>query len=317
MRTLLALFASTLLALPGVASAKSPAGAVDWANHTYTVEGQTVTLKNGAWGKRHGDEDDGYEETLNFTGALSGDLDGDGIAEHVVSLQYWGGGTGRLDDIRIYRVAGAQTLYVADLPGGDRGHGGIIGLKIEDAGVVLTRMASLEWDGACCPSMAVTERWVWRAGRMVRDVERGMVSPMEDEKMPGDRAALLAEGRKAMASEKRDVETAIDTYLKALRVTPGDPKVLGELGFALMKAERHAHQAEAALWAAARPGGPAKVRAAALYNLGKLYLQQKDAWRAGDALQRSLVLRPGNGPTEKLLAEALAARAATKSNGPL
>ncbi len=282
----------------------APAGPVDWANLSYTVDGTTYTLTNGSFERQ---PEDGVGESLELTGVVSGDLDGDGQPEHLVSLVYWGGGTGRFDELYVYRVAGKTPLLAGRILGGDRGDGGHGPVKIVGDAVRLERNASLPWDGVCCPSLAVVEHYRWIGGALVRDVERsGIVSLGGHTALPAYDASLKA-ARAAMTGAERNPQKAIEHLLLALEKTPGDPVALGELGFAMM-AEK-VPEAEAALWAAANSKGKASVRAAALYNLGKLYVERGDRARAVDAAQRSLVLRPGNKPTAALLdkAQALAA----------
>lgn len=286
------------LALLLILLAPAP-GPVDWRNHSYVIDGTTYTLANGAWATP---DDAEFGQSLDLTGVHPVDVDGDGHLEYAVGLNYWGGGTGRFDELHIYRIAGKTPMLAGFVPGGDRGDGGHGPVRIDGSAVVLDRNYSTGWDGACCPSMSITERWIWRDGRMQLDVERSTLAPLADSNDTPDYAAELKAARAAMALAKRDGQKAAGHLLRALEARPGDAVALGELGFALVTEKEAA--AEAALWAAVGAKGAAAVKAAALYNLAKLYHARGDRARAVDAAQRSLVLRPGNGPTEALLAEA-------------
>lgn len=294
----LPLLTAALLAPPA-------AGPVDWANMTYTVDGTAYTLVNGQFERQ---PEDGVGESLDLTGVVSGDLDGDGRPEYLISLNYWGGGTGRFDELYVYRLSGKTPLLAGRIPGGDRGDGGHGPVTIVGDSVRLERNASTHWDGACCPSLAVIEHYRWQGGQMVRDIERSGIVPLGGDAESRSYAELLAAARKAMSGPERNPQTAVEHLLRALEKTPGDPVALGELGFAMMVEK--VPEAEAALWAAAGSKGTDAVRAAALYNLGKLYVERGDRTRAIDAAQRSLALRPGNAPTAELLkkAEALTAK---------
>ncbi len=280
-----------------------PTGPVDWRNQSYVIDGTPITVKDGAYLREPTDDETG--ESLDLGSVIPADLDGDGRPEYVVTLNYWGGGTGRFDELHIYRVVGGQKMFAGRVPGGDRGDGGHGVVKVDGDRVRVERLSALPWEGTCCPSFVVVESWRWDGGRMVRDIERSMIEPMEEGGEKPARAAALAAARAAMKTPNRNPQTAIEHLITALRTAPGDAEILGELGFA-MKAEK-IPEAEAALWAAAGGKGTDAVRAAALYNLARLYLDAGDRTRATDAAQRSLVLRPDNAPTRKLLAEATAA----------
>lgn len=292
------------LLLP-IALLAPPTGPVDWRNQSYVIDGTPMTVKDGTYLREPTDDDIG--ESLELGSVASADLDGDGRPEYVVGLQYWGGGTGRFDELHIYRVVGGQKMFAGRVPGGDRADGGHGVVKVDGDRVRVERLSAMPWEGTCCPSFVVIESWRWDGGRMVRDIERSMIEPMEEGGETPDRAAALSAARAAMKGPQRNPQTAIEHLLTALRGAKADAEILGELGFA-MKAEK-IPEAEATLWAAAGGKGPDRVRAAALYNLARLYLDAGDRTRAVDAAQRSLVLRPDNAPTRKLLAEASAAAA--------
>lgn len=293
-----------LLFNPAPSPAPPAAGgvrAVDWANRAYPTDGGPQTLKDGHWEVQH--EEDGFGESLELNGVQFGDLDGDGKEEAVVGLKYWGGGTGRFDTVTIYRAGKDGPEVVADIAGGDRGDGGIASTRIEQGAVLVERMLSLPGDGACCPSLLITERWTLKGGKAVEDPAPVRITAFSEPSVKPPAEAELAAGREA--SRAGDADTAVRRLLDGLAAKPNDPTILGELGFAMVKAG-WPEEAAIVLSAVGASDGPPKVRAAALYNLGQMQVGAGKAAEAAASFEQSLKLRPGNAATEKALAEARA-----------
>lgn len=302
-----------LLTPPGATPAATVKPAFDWANHTFQMGDASHTLKNGEW-EHEPTTDDEMAQSLSLTGVHAIDIDRDGIDEALVALHHWPGGAGRFDELRLYRHTPTGPVMIAEIPGGDRGDGGIGMTRVEDGIVHLERMVLLPNDLSCCASLALIERWQWQDGKMVRLVDRTTVTagPAAAEDGPGDPKAALAAGREKM---KDDPAEAARYLTIALAARPDDAAIIGELGFALQKADQT--QAEAVLWGAVNAKtGPNPARAAALYNLGRLYLARNTPAPAIAALERSLTLRPGNKPTLALLETARAATAAAAAPAP-
>lgn len=100
----------------------------------------------------------------------------------------------------------------------------------------------------------------------------------------------LARGRRL--HHRRDFEGAVEAFAQALDLLPGDPRALGELGWALIFAGR-LDDAEAVLREAqAGVGDDDRLRASILYNLGRVAEARGRDAAAIDAYQRSLQLRP-------------------------
>lgn len=113
---------------------------------------------------------------------------------------------------------------------------------------------------------------------------------------------LLDAGRSAV--KKKDYETGIAKYEAALAIDPVEPKVLGELGWALFLAGRN-DDARNRLYDALVYNRDAKSRGAILYNLGRVAEAQGQPENAADFYRRSLVLRTND--TVKARLTALAA----------
>lgn len=114
----------------------------------------------------------------------------------------------------------------------------------------------------------------------------------------GSAAELLRRGRALMARGRHaEAVTVLDA---ALRTTPDDPLVLNELGVALREVGDLA-RAEAVCRQAANAAEP-RVRAAALYNLGRVLERRRDTAAAIAAYQDSLQLRHTRSARERLIA---------------
>jgi tetratricopeptide (TPR) repeat protein len=102
--------------------------------------------------------------------------------------------------------------------------------------------------------------------------------------------SAVAEGRRLHG--QRDFEGAIEAYGRALDVLPDDPRTLSELGWATLFTGR-LDEAEAVLRRAeAGVGDDDRLRAAILYNLGRVAEARHEDAAAIEAYQRSLRLRP-------------------------
>lgn len=286
----------TLLFAPCVALAAhaTPVRQVDWKNHTFG-EGQAMKLVNGEWERQ---DPEGWTESLSLAQTLFGDLDGDGREEAVVHTVYSGGGTGRFDEVAIYQETAQEPKKIGQLPGGDRGDGGVADLKLEGGKVVLTRNGSIMGDGACCPSLELIEVWRWTPAGPHFDPATVQVRSIVEKSETWEELR-----QQALAALKEDPGRAAELLRSALAHKPGDALTLQELGLALMKnsdllAIPVLHHAVAI--------SDAKTKPATLYNLGRALLNDHKPAEAVVAFEASLKLRPDNKPTQDALAEAQA-----------
>ncbi len=123
------------------------------------------------------------------------------------------------------------------------------------------------------------------------------LKPRKRAPRPGD---LKARQRAARAALTKDPEAGVTAYLKLHAILDSEAS-LADLAFALMKAG--SPHAPAALEAAAARATKPRLKGAAYYNLARHHLKQKDLGAAAEALHTPLRFRPGNAPTEKLLAK--------------
>ncbi|HUS64537.1 MAG TPA: tetratricopeptide repeat protein [Kofleriaceae bacterium] len=98
----------------------------------------------------------------------------------------------------------------------------------------------------------------------------------------------LARGR--AASKKGAHAAAVAAFDEALAAAPGDPRALSELGWAAFHAGDLARALRATQESIAGAQDPA-VRAASLYNLGRIFEARRQPLRAADAYRDSLALR--------------------------
>ncbi len=167
----------------GAAVAAGDIRAVDWANRTYQSGDGTFTVKDGSAEFAFDEEGnevppdfqpkdpDAFVEHgyFNVTPPRFGDVDGDGADDALVIHVYNGGGTGQFDGITVYTMRAGEPVALGEIPGGDRGDGGISDARLEGGVVLVERMMSQADDGACCPSQLQHERWAWKGGAFVED----------------------------------------------------------------------------------------------------------------------------------------------------
>jgi hypothetical protein len=91
---------------------------------------------------------------------LYGDLTGDGKEEAVIRAQCSNGGTGQPTEGFIYTMRGGKPFLLARLESGDRGHLGIVGVKIQGKNLIVTRN---DPQGAsdCCATHTLTFVLKW------------------------------------------------------------------------------------------------------------------------------------------------------------
>ncbi|MBU1429843.1 tetratricopeptide repeat protein [Myxococcota bacterium] len=295
------------LAIPQ--GATRPVTEIDWKNRAFQdPEHGAVRFQDGLYTFPVEPEEE-IHQTLTLRGVHFGDLEGDAAQEAVVLTQHWGGGTGLFDAVEIFRATPKGVEAFARIPGGDRGDGGIIDVVVEGRVVKVTRMGSMNIDGACCPSLEIDERWVWRDGAM-RLVEDELIVRVRSDAPKGQTFKGALKAARA-ALKAGDSGEGVEQLRAALSLEPKSPVAWSELGFALMKNDdllaplvlRYALQLEV------KP----KRKAAGWYNLGRAYASVKDHAAAARAFEASLALRPENRATMTALE---AARAALKAPAP-
>jgi hypothetical protein len=159
--------------------------AIDWRNRPYVLTGLgNVTVRDGR--AEFALDDEGKASATGATPAsfriepaLFADIDGDGTEDAVISQVLGTGGTGQFSSIAVYTVRGGQVVSLGEIPGGDRGDGGIRRVALTGSAVIVERNVLAEGDGACCASTWRRERWIWRGGQLAEDAAaRGPLQPV-------------------------------------------------------------------------------------------------------------------------------------------
>jgi hypothetical protein len=175
------------LANRNAAAPASGVRAIDWRNRSYVLTGLgTVAVQDGS--AEFALDDDGKVSVTGATPAsfrveppLFADIDGDGSEDAVISNVLGTGGTGQFSSIGVYTVRGGKVVSLGEIPGGDRGDGGIRHVAVHGSAVIVDRNVLAPGDGACCASTWQRERWVWRDGQLVEELgERGSLQPVPD-----------------------------------------------------------------------------------------------------------------------------------------
>ncbi len=115
-------------------------------NACYTIYGKSYCLRNGRY---HNRAEGIY---LDFHRILAtGDYDGDGQIEYLVSISLEGGGTASFP--QLYLVAFRDGHPIPSLPYELPDRSGILGAAIERGVITLTTLEPGPHDPSCCPSV--------------------------------------------------------------------------------------------------------------------------------------------------------------------
>lgn len=175
------------LANRNAAAPASGVRAIDWRNRPYVLTGLgAVTVRDGR--AEFALDDDGKVSATGATPAsfrvdppLFADIDGDGTEDAVIGNVLGTGGTGQFSSIAVYTVRGGSVVSLGEIPGGDRGDGGIRHVALAGSAVIVERNVLAGGDGACCASTWRRERWIWRGGQLVEDAAaRGPLQPVPE-----------------------------------------------------------------------------------------------------------------------------------------
>jgi hypothetical protein len=101
-----------------------------------------------------------------------GDLDGDGMEEAAVHLNYSTGGTQNWDFLYIYKLSRGRPRLLAILESGSRGSGGLVRTSIK-AGLLVLDFADAERRvGDCCSEGYIRIRYRWHDGSFAEEGPR-------------------------------------------------------------------------------------------------------------------------------------------------
>jgi len=109
-------------------------------------------------------EDSRRAPLISVDAVTYGDLDGDGIEEAAVHLNYSPGGTQNWDFLYIYKLNGGRPLLLGVLESGSRAYGGLVRTSITEGFLVLDFADAERRVGDCCSEGYIRVRFRWRDG---------------------------------------------------------------------------------------------------------------------------------------------------------
>lgn len=167
---------TTPLANHGARAANTDIRTIDWENRTYQLdELGPVTVRAGRAEFQISEDNKAVERGIT-TGSYSiapplfADVDHDGVDDAIITSVLATGGTGHFSEIRIYTLGAGKLAVLGEIPGGDRGDGGIRHVALDGAALIVDRNVLGPGDGLCCASAAQRERWTWQHGELTEDL---------------------------------------------------------------------------------------------------------------------------------------------------
>jgi hypothetical protein len=119
---------------------------------------------------------DSYEREhsplISVDSVTYGDVDGDGVDEAVVALNYSTGGTANWDYLYVYKLREGQAKLLACMQTGSRADGGLIRTFVREKLLVVDFADSEKRAGDCCSDGYVRIRYRWQDGAFVEEGER-------------------------------------------------------------------------------------------------------------------------------------------------
>ena len=153
------------------AAAQSDITKVDFKNFTYPAfcageEPENATVKDGEFSKEI--QEDGYVDRFYFDvrDVAFGDLTSDGKPEAAVITNCNTGGTGQFTEGYVYSMSAGTLKLIARIPGGDRAHGGLRSVNIENGLLIVENNEVGELGGACCPEFVITTKYRVSGGKL-------------------------------------------------------------------------------------------------------------------------------------------------------
>lgn len=110
---------------------------------------------------------------------IYGDLTGDGKEEAVIKAECNNGGTGQPTEGFIYTLKAGKPFLLARLESGDRGHYGIVEIKIRNKNLIVTRNDP-RGGSDCCATHTLTSTLRWNGRKFAavgKPVRRKIIFP--------------------------------------------------------------------------------------------------------------------------------------------
>ena len=119
---------------------------------------------------------DSYEREhsplVSIDSVTYGDLDGDGLEEAVVALNYSTGGTANWDYLYVYKLRRGEARLLARMRTGSRADGGLVRALVRDNFRVVYFADSEKRIGDCCSEGFVRVAYRWHDGAFVEEGQR-------------------------------------------------------------------------------------------------------------------------------------------------
>jgi hypothetical protein len=109
-----------------------------------------------------GEDEREHAPLVSVDSVTYGDLDGDGIEEAAVHLNYSTGGTSNWDFLYIYKVGHDRPKLLGVLESGSRSYGGLVRTSIVGGMLVLDFADEERRIGDCCSAGFIRVRYRWR-----------------------------------------------------------------------------------------------------------------------------------------------------------
>jgi hypothetical protein len=115
-----------------------------------------------------------------------GDLDGDGVEEAIVALNYSTGGTFNWDYLYVYKLDRGHAKLIARMQTGSRGYGGLIRAFVRNQLLVVDFADPERHVGDCCSEGYIRVRYRWQDGLFIEEGsrERGNLDLLEGPPRP-------------------------------------------------------------------------------------------------------------------------------------
>jgi hypothetical protein len=119
------------------------------------------------------DNEPSQSPAVSVDSVAYGDLDGDGVEEAVVALNYTSGGTANEDYLYVYRFHAGHAELLARMQTGSRADGGLIRTFVRHGLLVVDFADADKQVGACCSEGYIRVQYRWQDGAFIEEGERG------------------------------------------------------------------------------------------------------------------------------------------------
>jgi len=113
-----------------------------------------------------------HSPLISVDSVTYGDLDGDGLEEAVVALNYSTGGTANWDYLYVYKLLRGQAKLLARMRTGSRADGGLVRAFVRENLLIVDFADSEKRMGDCCSEGYVRVNYRWGDGAFVEEGQR-------------------------------------------------------------------------------------------------------------------------------------------------